>query len=124
MKKLIVVLISCLFFTGCNKDAQVNAFVKEFDKATSEMVEKFDEGDVDGAKKVLDEEKPDLRAKWLSINNIAEYQVDEAIKKKAEIETKKSMAALVKSANQAINKYPNQKAKIQDIVDNLTYVVR
>lgn len=126
MKKLvlILVLVCSVFLTGCNKDAQVNAFMKEFQKATSEIAEKFDEGDIDGAKKFLDEEKPDLRTKWLAISTIWSFQASDGVKKKMDVEPKENMAALVKSANKAINKYPNEKAKIQAIVNDLTTLIK
>lgn len=109
---------------GCNKDAQVNAFMKEFEKATSEISEKFDEGDIDGAKKVVDKEKPDLRAKWLAIRNIWSFQASDAIKKKMNEEPIDNMKMVVKSSNKAINKNPAEAAKIQAIVNELTDVIK
>lgn len=126
MKKLILILVllSSLFLMGCNKDAQVNAFMKEFEKATSEISEKFDEGDIDGAKKVVDKEKPDLRAKWLAIRNIWSFQASDAIKKKMNEEPIDNMKMVVKSSNKAINKNPAEAAKIQAIVNELTDVIK
>ena len=32
----------CLSLTGCSKDAEINAFITEFDAPTKEIVSKFD----------------------------------------------------------------------------------
>ena len=126
MKKiiLILVLIGGLFLTGCNKDAQVNAFMKEFEKATADISEKFDDGDFEGARKILDKEKDDLRAKWLAIKTIWEFQASDTVKKKMNTEPIENMNNLVKSANEAIEKYPNETKRIQAIVNDLTNVIK
>ena len=126
MKKLILILVllSSVFLTGCNKDTQINAFMKEFERTTTEISEKFDEGDIDGAKKILDNEKSDLRAKWLGISNIWSYQASEAIKKRMNEEPINNMKKVVKSSNKAINKYPTETPKIQAIVNDLTNLIK
>lgn len=126
MKKLILILVllSSVFLTGCNKDTQINAFMKEFERTTTEISEKFDEGDIDGAKKILDNEKSDLRAKWLGINNIWSYQASDAIKKRMNEEPINNMKKVVKSSNKAINKYPTETPKIQAIVNDLTNLIK
>jgi hypothetical protein len=126
MKKIILILvsISVLFLTGCNKDGQVNDFMKGFEKTTSEIAEKLNEDDIDGAKIILDEEKPDLRAKWLAISNIWSFQASDGIKKKMNTEPMENMSKMVEAANKAIDRYPYQKARIQAIVDDLTNVIK
>ena len=69
-KILFLVLIGSLFLTGCNKDAEVSAFMKDYEKMTSEISENFDKGDIDGAKKIFDTEKKDLKRESQKINNI------------------------------------------------------
>ena len=126
MKKLILilVLISGIFLTGCNKDAQINTFMKDFARTTSEISEKFDEGKIDEAKKILDEEKKDLRNEWFYINSIWSFQASEQIKKRMSEEPKANMAELVKSANKAIDKYPNETPKIQAIVNDFNNIIK
>lgn len=126
MKKLILilVLISVIFLTGCNKDAQINTFMKDFARTTSEISEKFDQGDINGAKKILDEEKKDLRNEWFYINSIWSFQASEQIKKRMSEEPKENMAELVKSANKAIDKYPNETPKIQAIINDFNNIIK
>lgn len=126
MKKfiLILVLFGGIFSTGCNKDAQVDKFMKDFERTTSAIAEKFDEGDIDGAKKILDEEKRDIRKEWLYINGIWSFQASEQVKKRMEEEPIDNMKKVVKSANKAINKYPNENPKIQAIITELTSLIK
>lgn len=126
MKKLILilVLVGGIFLTGCNKDAQINTFMKDFERTTTSISEKFDEGDIDGAKKVLDEEKSGLRREWQYINGIWSFQASDQIKKRMEEEPIDNMKKVVKSANKAINKYPNENPKIQAILTELTNLIK
>lgn len=126
MKKfiLILVLISSIFLTGCNKDAQINTFMKDFARTTAEISEKFDKGDIDGAKKTLDEEKGNLRKEWFYINSIWSFQASEQVKKRMSEEPKENMAELVISANKAIDKYPNETPKIQAILNDFSNIIK
>jgi hypothetical protein len=126
MRKIILILIlfSVIFLTGCNKDAQVVDFMKDFEKTTTSISEKFDEGDIDAAKKILDEEKTNLRREWQYINGIWSFQASDQVKKRMEEEPVDNMKKVVKSANKAINKYPNENPKIQAILTELTGIIK
>jgi hypothetical protein len=88
MKKLTVFLIAvfCLGLTGCSKDAEVQAFITEFDATTKEMVEKIDANPsaagVDEAQKAFDAKKPSLKAKFDAFKNAREAQVSAETQKK------------------------------------------
>lgn len=126
MKKLILflVLIGSLFLTGCNKDAEVSAFMKDYEKMTSEISENFDKGDIDGAKKIFDTEKKDLKREWQKINNIWSFQASDGIKKRMNEEPMENMKSVVESANKAIEKYPTHAKKIQAIVNDLSTLLK
>ena len=88
MRKLILftLLACCVAFAGCSKDADVEAFITEFDATTNEMVEKINanpsaEG-IEAAQKVFDEKKPSLKSKFDSFKNARQAQVSEEVQKK------------------------------------------
>src|SRR5260221_5329645 len=85
---LFIVLAFCLGLTGCSKDAEVNAFITEFDSVTKEIVSKIDanpnSAGVDDAQKAFDAKKADLKSKWDSIKTAKGIQVSADTKKKLE----------------------------------------
>lgn len=101
MKKLGVFLIAimCLTFAGCSKDAEINAFITEFDAATKEMVAKIDanpsSAGIDDAQKAFDGKKASLKQKWDGIKDAVGFQVTAETKKKLEDSVKNNMASLM-----------------------------
>ena len=69
MKKIIVfsLLVFCLGMTGCSKDAEIEAFIKEMDGVTKDIVSKIDANPtaagVDDAQKAFDARKAELKTK-------------------------------------------------------------
>jgi hypothetical protein len=100
MKKITSLLIAvfCLSLAGCSKDADINAFITEFDAATSEIVSKIDANPtaagIDEAQKAFDGKKASLKAKWDGIKGAVGFQVGADTKKKLEDSVSKNMKAL------------------------------
>lgn len=53
----------CLVAFGCNKDSEVDSFLREWDALTKEMVQKINAGDIDGARTAFEGKKVDLKSK-------------------------------------------------------------
>lgn len=101
MKKisLLLVVISALFLSGCSKDADINAFITEFESVTKEITSKIDaspnEAGVDAAQKAFDAKKASLKDKWNAIKDAVGFQVSADVKKKLEDSVKSSTQSLV-----------------------------
>jgi hypothetical protein len=98
MKKLSILLIAvfALGLAGCNKDAEIDAFLTEFETTTAEVVKKIDDNPtaagVDEAQKTFTAKKPALQEKFDAIKNARGFQVSEAKQKEmAERVTKSAM---------------------------------
>lgn len=90
MKKVTLPLIAllCLALVGCSKDAEINAFITEFDAVTKDITTKIDanpsaEG-IDEAQKAFDSKKASLTEKWNGIKDAVGFQVSADTKKKLE----------------------------------------
>lgn len=126
MKKLTLILL--LFFivsqTACSKDAQANAFLKQYDEVISEIAEKLEEGKIDEAQKVFDENEKSLNAKFDDVKRSLSIRFSAETKKRINTEPQKNMTALAETANKAIKKNPQNEAKIQALVLDIANVVR
>ena len=97
MKKLTIILLAvfALGLTGCNKDAEIDAFLTEFESTTAEMTKKINENPtsagVDEAQKTFTAKKPVLLEKFDVIKNARGFQVSEG-------KQKEMMERIVKSA--------------------------
>jgi hypothetical protein len=96
----LLITIGCLILlvAACSKDAEINAFITEFDTATQEIVAKIDANPsaagVDDAQKAFDGKKASLKAKWDGIKGAVGFQVSADTKKKLEESVSKNMKAL------------------------------
>lgn len=126
MKKLTVflVMIFCLSLSGCSKDAEVNAFLTEFQSLTTEMATKLDSGGADEARKVFDAKKDGLKTKWEAIKNAREMQVSEETKKKMQTDMTDGMKKFTDAASKAIMKNPADATKIQAILTDLQGIIK
>jgi predicted peroxiredoxin len=101
MKKitLFLMVLLCLSLAGCSKDAEINAFITEFDAATKEIVAKIDANPsaagIDDAQKAFDGKKASLKAKWDGIKGAVGMQVSAETKKKLEESVTNNMKALM-----------------------------
>jgi hypothetical protein len=101
MKKitLFLMVLLCLSLAGCSKDAEINAFITEFDAATKEIVAKIDANPsaagIDDAQKAFDGKKASLKAKWDGIKGAVGMQVSADTKKKLEESVTNNMKALM-----------------------------
>lgn len=97
MKKITIILLAvfALGLTGCNKDAEIDAFLTEFESTTAEMTKKIDANPtaagVDEAQKTFTSKKSVLTEKFDAIKNARSFQVSEG-------KQKEMMERIVKSA--------------------------
>jgi len=95
---LFLSLALCLFSIGCSKDAEVEAFITEFDAATTDMVAKLDanptSAGVDEAQKSFDAKKGNLKTKWDAVKDARGMQVSEATTKKLNDSMEKNMKSI------------------------------
>lgn len=88
MKKITVFLLAvfCLGMIGCSKDAEIEAFIKDFDAVSKEMATKIDgtpgAAGIDEAQKAFDAKKVALKDKFGTFKNARGMQVSEATLKK------------------------------------------
>lgn len=93
--------LGCLILVvaGCSKDAEINAFITEFDTVTQEIVSKIDANPsaagVDEAQKAFDSRKAGLKEKWDGIKGAVGFQVSSDTKKKLEESVSKNMKSLI-----------------------------
>lgn len=110
MNKLSLFLIAavCLGLAGCSKDAQVNAFIAEFDATTKEIVSKIDANPtaagIDDAQKAFDAKKSSLKEKWDAIKSAKGFQVSADTKKKLEDSVAANMKSLMDVSNKNMAK--------------------
>lgn len=101
MKKVTLFLIAmfCLGLTGCSKDAEINAFITEFESVTKEMTSKIDSdpsaAGIAAAQTAFDGKKAGLKAKWDAIKDAVGFQVSADTKKKLEDSVTSNMKTLV-----------------------------
>lgn len=117
MKKitLFLMLAFCLSLAGCSKDAEIGAFITEWDTTTNDMVQKINTGDVDGAKTAFDAKKESLKSKWNGIKDAKGFQVSEDSKKKMEESMKKNMSALMGAMTSNMMKLAADKPKMDKL---------
>jgi hypothetical protein len=88
MKKITVFLMAvfCLGMIGCSKDAEVEAFIKDFDAVSKEMAAKIDGNPtvagIDDAQKAFDAKKGALKEKFATFKTAREAQVSKETLKK------------------------------------------
>lgn len=109
MKRIAILLMFalCIGLTGCSKDAEVQAFITEFDGATKDIVAKIDANPtaagIDEAQHAFDARKPALKAKWDGIKNAAGFQVSKDTTQKLQDSVKGNLKSLMDvSARNAI----------------------
>jgi hypothetical protein len=104
MKKIVLLIVFAfvLGLTGCSKDAEVNAFITEFDSVTKEIVSNIESdpspNGVDAAQKAFDGKKAALKEKWDAIKDAVGFQVSADTKKKLESSVETNMKSLMAMA--------------------------
>jgi hypothetical protein len=97
----LLIALGCLILVvaGCSKDAEINAFITEFDTVTQEIVSKLDANPsaagVDEAQRAFDGKKASLKTKWDGIQGAVGFQVSADTKKKLEDSVAKNMKSLI-----------------------------
>jgi len=93
-----LVVLFCLTFVGCSKDAEINSFLTEWESVTNEIVRKIDanpsSAGIDEAQKTWDEKKVGLKGKWDNLKDARGFQVSKDTQKKMEESARKNVTAL------------------------------
>lgn len=123
MKKITVFLLAvfCMSMIGCSKDAEVEAFIKDFDTVSKEMVSKIEANPgsqgIDDAQKAFDAKKADLRAKFDAFKNAREAQVSKDVMQKLKDSIETNGKALTGAmTNNAMKFQPGDIPKFQKLV--------
>jgi hypothetical protein len=115
MKRITIFLLAvfCLGLTGCNKDAEFEAFITDFDAVTKEVVSKVDANPtaagIDEARKAFIAKKPVLRSQFESIKSARGMQVSEAVQKKFTDSIANNMKSLSDVMNRNMMKWATDK---------------
>ena len=129
MKKVTLFLLAifCLSFTACNKDADIDAFLTEFESTTAEVAKKIDENPssagVDEAQKAFTTKKPALQQKFDAVKNARGFQVSEGKQKEMVDRITKSMMSLSTVAQKHAVKMAMDKEampKLQNLMKDYT----
>jgi hypothetical protein len=97
----VLIVLTCVLFTGCKKDAEIKTILNDFDMFTNEITKRVDAASdpsagVDDAQKYFDSKKSEMTEKMDTLKGIRGYQVGE--------ETKKMMeTSLVEDAKKVVN---------------------
>ncbi len=109
-----MIAIICIGLSGCNKDADVDAFIVDLNAATNEIVETIDAAPtaagVGEAQKAFDAKKPELKSKWNGIKGAIGLQL--SFGKRKEIED--SVANNVTALNEISTKHAAELAKDEE----------
>ena len=117
-------LVFCLGLTGCNKDAEINAFIAENNAVIKEIVSKIDadpsEKGVDEAQKSFDAKKAGLKAKWDAIKDVRGAQVSGDVTKKLN----DSMAADMKMLTDVQTKHMRKLSEDGDAMNKFVKLIQ
>ena len=83
------IVLACLLFAGCKRDAEVKTVLTDFDSFTNELVKRVESASdpaagVDDAQKYFDSKKAEMTTKMDTLKGIRGYQVGEETKKMME----------------------------------------
>lgn len=122
MKKLTAFLVAifALSMVGCSKDAQISAFLTEWETVTKDMSAKIETGDIDGAKAAFDARKDSLKKGVEEIKTARGFQVSEETMKKWEEGVRKNTETLTNATLKGAMKMGGDKAK----TDKLTALMK
>jgi hypothetical protein len=98
--------------------------MSDFESVTTEIAEKLNEGKIDEARKIFDQEKKPLKEKWFVIRGVWSFQVSDGVKMKMKSDPEENMNKVVTAANNAIEKYPSQATKVQAIIKDLSNLLK
>lgn len=120
----IIILAFVLLSSGCGKDAEANALMKQYSEVADEIVRHLDEDDVDSAREVFEENKDSLDKKWQYVKVGLPFQFSDATKKKMKSETQDAITAVTEAGNKAIKRNPKSEQKIQALALDMANVFR
>jgi hypothetical protein len=96
---MLVAAALALAASGCSRDAEIQAFLGDFDAFSTEIVKKVKmapdpSAGVTAAQQYLDENKDAIRRKLEAVKSVKNFQVSEETKKKMEDSFKKDAEAV------------------------------
>ncbi len=119
------ILIVTLGTIACSKDAEVNAFINEFDSATKELVDKIDRdptsAGIDDARRTFESRKPQLKAKWDQIKTAIGAQVSSETKKRLETSIANNLRSITEVSMKNMAKLAADKeapAKLRTLIED------
>lgn len=122
---LMLIGLTVLGCSGISKDAEVSAFMTEFEKVTDDMVAKINSNPtaagVDDAQKMLDGKKAALRKQFEGIKDAVGIQVSADTKKKFEDSMTKNGEKIAGLAGKVSD--PAMAAKIQKLMKDYTDII-
>ena len=82
-----LVVITCVVFAGCKKDAEIESTIAELHSFSEELTKKVQSAPnpsagVDEAQKLMDSRKTDLQAKMKSLKSVRGFQVSKETQQK------------------------------------------
>lgn len=132
-KKIAIAVLAfvCLSMAGCSKDADVTAFITEFDTVTNEIVKKVDasptSAGVDDAQKYFDSKKGDLQVKWDAIKTAAQARVSKEVMENLNKSVTKNTSAIGGLATKhmsSMTKDPQMATKLSKLAQDYASVFK
>lgn len=122
MKKILLPFIFTLFLilTACNNDQEILVFFDEWDNTTNIMLQKIEDGDIDGARLVFDAHKENLKSGWRKIprsrsGGNGKIYMSSAVKKRYDESFFRNIEAIGNSATTFENKFGKDKLRVEKL---------
>lgn len=114
MKKnaLFLLLAACMCFSGCSKDAEISAFLTEWESVTNEIAGKIEIGEVDAARAAFDARKEALESKWNDVKAARSFQVSKETQKRFEETRRKTNSVLMSAVARGSMKMATRRAEV------------
>lgn len=122
MKKILITFVLTLFLllTACNDDQEILAFFDEWDNVVKIMLQKIEDGDIDGAGLVFDAHKENLKSGWAKIprsrnGSSSKIYMSSAVKKRYLESFSLNLNAITNTLITFENKFGKDKTKVEKL---------